>query len=53
MRHLKTHCAEEENNYVKDSLKETSFKEKKCEEEATEIVENITLRKEPKLLLRK
>ena len=37
MRHLNNNCSEEGCDSVKDSLKALELKEKKCEEEATEI----------------
>ena len=53
IRHLKRNCSEEGHTFVKDSLKAVELKEKNHKEEVTEIVENIRLRKELKLLLRR
>ena len=51
MRHLKINWTQIGHDSVKVSLKDVELKENKHEKEATEIVENIMLRKETKLLL--
>ena len=45
MRNLNSNCTEEETDSVKDSLKSTELKEKKHEEEATEIFDQCHIEK--------
>ena len=53
MTHLKIHCTEEGHNSVKDSLKSVELKEKKHEEEVTEIVEQHHIEKGTEAIIKK